>query len=271
LSVLNPEGNPAPIHAREPSKINVELRSPWTGPGPLLVSLSNDQLLPFFPLQITVPVNAIQGSVLYTFPSQPVATGNPDQPDETQSATPTSPSYSVRITARASREQVGPRDFENTQALRVDNPIIKIDSTIIEPFQQAEGPVWSRFNGQHVNPSNPGFRDLRPPGFKFATFRVTWAGSAPRTAVPVRFTLLDENREPWASSSVRLQSGAGSLPLRPTATIAVSAASFGRWDFTIHWDSTGRDTGFSNRFIVTVDAGPDFGQDEVWLYLSAWS
>jgi hypothetical protein len=43
------------------------------------------------------------------------------------------------------------------------------------------------------------------------------------------------------------------------------------WDFIIKWDSTGPDTGFSNRFIVTVDAGSDFGQDEVWLYLSEWS
>jgi hypothetical protein len=276
LSLFNPNGNPAPITAGELTKFDVELRNPWTGPGSLTVNLSNDQNLPGFPSQIVIPVGEFKSSTQYRFPNRAVSTGNPDQPNETQSPTPTSPTYSVRITAQGSPLQVGERapDFESVQSVKIENPIIKIDPIISEPFQQAKGPVWNPQNGQYVNPNNPGFRNLVPPGFKFAEFRVVWSSTAPTTAVPVRVTLLNEDREPWTSSAVRLSvrgSSTSNVPLRPTATASVGAASFGRWEFRIDWDSIGPNTGFSNRFIVNIDAGADFGQDEVWLYLSEWS
>ena len=59
--------------------------------------------------------------------------------------------------------------------------------------------------------------------------------------------------------------------LRPSVTVDVPANSFVNWEFTITWDSIGQANGFSNRFIVVVDAGADYGQDEVWLYVSNWS
>ena len=74
-------------------------------------------------------------------------------------------------------------------------------------------------------------------------------------------------------SSVRVTvPGAVSGPaLRPSATIEIPADLFVNWEFTITWDSMGGDRGFSNRFILIVDAGVDYGQDEVWLYVSNWS
>jgi hypothetical protein len=84
--------------------------------------------------------------------------------------------------------------------------------------------------------------------------------------------LLSEEREPWNASSVRLTAGSASnAQLRPTTTATIGASSFLGWDFTIVWESMGPNTGFTNRFIVTLDAGPNYGQDEVWLYLSEWS
>jgi hypothetical protein len=200
LSVVNDDNNPSPIVAGIRSKFFVQLRSPWTGPGPLNVSLSNDQRLPAFPSQLAIPVGSDNFSTTYTFPSQAVATGNPDQPGQTQSATPTSPAYSVRITAQGSPQQVGERapQFENIQSIRVDNPIISIQPAISAPSQQARGPVWNPNNGQFVNPTNSGANpNKQPPGFSYAIFKVQWNGAAPRSSVPVRFTLLSEDRQPW--------------------------------------------------------------------------
>ena len=94
-----------------------------------------------------------------------------------------------------------------------------------------------------------------------------------RGPVPVRFTLLDEEREPWTVSSVTVTvPGATSgMELRPSLTIDIPAFSFREWNFTVTWNSIGAAHGYSNRFILVVDAGVDYGQDEVWLYVSNWS
>jgi hypothetical protein len=274
LSVQNAGLELWPIFAGAASLVSVKLRSPWPGPGALRVNLSNDQALPRFPSQLTIPVGSDGADTRYVFPSRAVATGNPDQPDETESATPTVPSYTVKITAEGAREQIGDRpDFVSIQAIRVDNPIMSIESRIFAPFQQADGPVWNPGNGQYINPGNRSNPDLQPPGFDSALFKVTWNGALPQRAVPVRFTLLDEEREPWTSSRVRVTvpGAVSGFQLRPSVTIDIPANRFANWEFQITWDSMGADRGFSNRFIVTVDAGVDYGQDEVWLYVSNWS
>lgn len=274
LTITNQSLEPWPIFAGIASPVTVRLRNPWPGPGALTVNLSNDQNLPGFPSQLTIPVGQSSADTRYVFPSRGVATGNPDQPDETESASPSAPEYSVRITAQGSPAQIGDRpDFESIQAIRIENPIMSIASTIIAPFQQADGPVWAPLNGQYMNPGNRSNPDLQPPGFNVAIFRVTWNGAIPRGPVPVRFTLLDEEREPWTVSSVRVTvPGATSgFQLRPSVTVEVPANAFAHWSFTITWDSVGQAHGFSNRFIVVVDAGVDYGQDEVWLYVSNWS
>jgi hypothetical protein len=274
LSVTNQSLEPWPIFAGIASPVTVRLRNPWPGPGALTVNLTNDQNLPGFPSQLTIPVGQSSADTRYVFPSRGVATGNPDQPDETESASPSAPEYTVRITAQGSPAQIGDRpDFESIQAIRIENPIMSIDSTILAPFQQADGPVWAPLNGQYMNPGNRSSPNVQPPGFNVAIFRVTWNGAIPRGPVPVRFTLLDEEREPWTVSSVRVTvPGATSgFQLRPSVTVEVPANAFAHWSFTITWDSIGQPNGFSNRFIVVVDAGVDYGQDEVWLYVSNWS
>jgi hypothetical protein len=274
LSVTNQSLNPWPIFAGIASQVFVRLRNPWPGPGALTVNLTNDQNLPGFPSQLTIPVGRDSADTRYVFPSREVATGNPDQPDETESAKPESPEYTVRITAQGSPAQIGDRpDFESIQAIRVENPIMSIGSKLLAPFQQADGPVWSPLNGQYVNPGNRANPNLQPPGFNVAVFGVQWNGAIPRGPVPVRFTLLDEEREPWTVSSVRVTvPGATSgFELRPSVTVEVPANAFADWSFTVTWDSMGQARGFSNRFIVVVDAGVDYGQDEVWLYVFNWS
>jgi hypothetical protein len=208
------------------------------------------------------------------FPSRGVATGNPDQPAETVAASPPAPEYTVRITAQGSPAQIGDRpDFESIQAIRIENPIMSIASRIRAPFQQADGPLWARMNGQYMNPQNRSDSNLRPPGFNFAVFGVTWNGDIPRGPVPVRFTLLDEEREPWSVSSVTVAvpGAVSGMELRPSVTIDIPAFSFREWNFTVTWNSIGPANGYSNRFILVVDAGVDYGQDEVWLYLYNWS
>src|SRR6185312_8445458 len=98
LSVTNQSLNPWPIFAGIASPVTVRLRNPWPGPGALIVNLTNDQSLPGFPSQLTIPVGRDSVDTRYVFPSREVATGNPDQPDEAESAKPASPEYTVRIT-----------------------------------------------------------------------------------------------------------------------------------------------------------------------------
>ena len=275
LSITNEALDTWPIFAGVASFVSVKLRNPWTGPGDLTINLTNDQNLPDFPSQLTIPIGQDSVDTRYVFPSRAVATGNPDQPDETESAKPEAPEYSVRIVAQGLPEQIGDRpDFESIQAIRVENPIMIIQSKIIAPFQQADGPVWAPLNGQYVNPGNRFDANLlRPLGFNVAVFGVAWNGAIPRGPVPVRFTLLDEEREPWTASSVRVTvPGATSgFQLRPSVTVDVPANAFRDWSFTITWDGIGQINGFTNRFIVVVDAGVDYGQDEVWLYVDNWS
>jgi hypothetical protein len=275
LSIQNSAAEPWPILARTSNLIVVKLRNAWPGPGALRIDLTNDQNLPGFPSQFTIPIGQSEASARYIFPSREVATGNPDQPDETESAKPMSPDYTVKITARGSPAQIGDRpDFESIQAIRIENPVMSIEGRALPPFEPAEGPVWNPDNGQYINPENSSSNpNLRPPGFNFALFKVTWNGDVPRGPVPVRFTLLDEEREPWTVSRVRVTvPGATSgFQLRPSVTVEVPANSFVNWEFTITWDSIGQANGFSNRFIVVVDAGVDYGQDEVWLYVFNWS
>jgi len=274
LSITNQNLDPWPIFAGVASQLVIRLRNPWPGPGALAVNLANDQNLPGFPSLLTIPVGQDSVDTRYAFPSREVATGNPDQPDEAESAKPTSREYTVRITAQGSPAQIGDRpDFESIQAIRIQNPIMNIQSRLLASFQQADGPVWNPLNGQYMNPGNRSDPNLQPPGFNFARFGVTWNGDIPGGPVPVRFTLLDEEREPWTVSSVRVTvPGATSgFQLRPSVTVQVPASAFREWTFEVTWDSVGQANGFSNRFILTVDAGVGYGQDEVWLYVSNWS
>jgi len=274
LSVTNATLDAWPIFAGIASLVSIKLRDPWPGPDALTVILTNDQSLPDFPTQLTIPVAQDSADTRYVFPSREVATGNPDQPDEAESAKPEAPEYTVRITAQGSPAQIGDRpDFESIQAIRIENPILSIEPKISAPFQRADGPVWNPGNGQYMNPGNRSNPNLQPPGFNVAVFGVTWNGARPSGPVPVRFTLLDEEREPWTASSVRVTvPGATSgFQLRPSVIVEIPANSFVNWDFTITWDGIGQANGYSNRFIVVVDAGVDYGQDEVWLYVSNWS
>ena len=274
LSITNQSLEQWPIFAGISSLVSIKLRDPWPGPNDLRVNLTNDQNLPDFPTQLTIPIGQDSVNARYVFPNRGVATGNPDQPAETVSASPEAPEYTVRITAQGSPAQIGDRpDFESIQAIRIENPIMSIVSRIRAPFQQADGPVWAPLNGQYMNPGNRADPNQVPPGFNFAEFFVRWNGDIPRGPVPVRFTLLDEERDPWTVSSVTVTvpGAVSGMELRPSVTIDVPAFSFREWRFTVTWNSMGAPNGYSNRFIVVVDAGVDYGQDEVWLYVSNWS
>ena len=91
--------------------------------------------------------------------------------------------------------------------------------------------------------------------------------------VSLTFTLLNENREPHATSNVTVSVDSGTVTLRPTARGTRTpgrAYSDGRV-FFLTWNSKGRSTGYSNRFYLVVDAGCRFGQTEIWLDVWNWS
>ena len=74
-----------------------------------------------------------------------------------------------------------------------------------------------------------------------------------------------------SSVRVTVPGATSGFQMRPSVIVNVPASSFHNWEFTVTWDSMGVDRSFSNRFIVVVDAGVDYGQDEIWLYVSNWS
>jgi hypothetical protein len=93
------------------------------------------------------------------------------------------------------------------------------------------------------------------------------------TNLPVTFTLLDENRQPYSGSGVEVIAAGVSAFLKPSATVNMTIArSFNSAsNLTIRWTTKGRYTGYSNRFYLLVNAGCQYGQTEFWLDVYNWS
>ena len=95
--------------------------------------------------------------------------------------------------------------------------------------------------------------------------------------VPVTFTLLDENREPYGRSDVEICNRPRiarlwiHLDLQRDATQTKGSWKSAALIFSIHWNSKGQPSGYSNRFYLLVNAGCQYGQTEFWLDVYNWS
>lgn len=238
------------------------------------VDLVIEPRVPGFPTQLTIPANRNTASFDFTFPNQCMLTGNRNNPSETAPPSPLTPlqTYNVRAKLKSDSSNVC-TDYELEVPLDISERFIRCQRN---SGAVGTSPAWDSLAGATLN-ANP---NLPPRGgheVSSATVSLWFPfvnGEATPT-VPVRFTLLDENRQPHSRSNVIIFGiGMALTSLKPSATGVFTLANRrgGASSLVaVRWISTGPHTGYSNRFYLVVDAGCQFGQTEFWFDVWNWS
>jgi len=239
------------------------------------VAIQIEPAVPGFPSAVTIPIHGNSATFDYTFQNQCLSTGNRNNLSEVAPPSPTTPLETYTVSARLlpqGEATNGCTDYRVQAPLNIGARYIRCQRTTSAVAGPA--PVWDRLAGASINanPNLPGESNSDTTQF-FLWFPYA---SEPEVPVPVTFTLLDENRQPYSRSNVQILSFAG-LPLanlRPSATgrILLSKA-YGNQGSQVHviWRSRGPATGYANRFYLIVNAGCQFGQTEFWLDVWNWS
>jgi hypothetical protein len=110
----------------------------------------------------------------------------------------------------------------------------------------------------------------------YAVLSFPYVSNEQPQTVPVTFTLLDENRQPYGRSDVEVFTGAERKFLAPSCTLNVTLlrpeqVQSANPSITIFWNSKGQHTNYSNPFYLLVNAGCQYGQTEFWLEVYNWS
>jgi hypothetical protein len=231
-----------------------------------------------FPRTVTIPAGSQSGSFFFTIQNQNVPTGDRDDPSETAPASPTAPLQNYRVRARLLD---GPTnlcwDYQAETPLSITNRVIRCDrfpGTVAAP-----APPWDSEKLASTILKADIDDPRAPSGGDAAQINLWFPYPADESAqtVPVTFTLLDENREPYGRSDVDVVIGQDRTPLNPSSVRNVTIRT--RRDVggargpnvIIHWRSKGQPSGYSNRFFLLVNAGTEFGQTEFWLDVYNWS
>jgi hypothetical protein len=246
-------------------------------PGPTAennVSLKIEPDAPGFPKFLTIAPGAKTSSVFnYTFPNQSVLTGNLYDPSQT---TPPGPVYTVQtytITARIEYLSSQPcAEFDVVLPLNVNNRYIRCQRSF---GVAGSKPPWDESENALASATVNALNSPPPSGLSYVGMSCWFPyppGQAP-AAIPIRFTLLDENRLPHSGSNVEVASGGATAKLSPSATLTVmpTAAFSSSTNVSINWLSKGPRNEYSNRFFLVIDAGPAYGRTEFWLDVWNWS
>jgi hypothetical protein len=229
-----------------------------------------------FPSSVTIPAGSQSATFSFTFPNQCLPTGNRNDPSETAPPSPIAPVQTYLVRAKLTPPSTLPcSDYQVEAPLNIMNRFIRC-----QRFRTAEGtaPPWDMLAGATIKAD---IDDPRAPTGGSLLLAVLWfpyvSNEQPQT-VPVTFTLLDENRQPYSRSDVELiVTNTERKFLAPSCTLNVriltqeQAQNTQNGSIAIHWNSKGRHTGYSNRFYLLVDAGCQFGQTEFWLDVFNWS
>jgi hypothetical protein len=239
------------------------------------VGITIDPPVAGFPSEVKISEGGRTGSFNFTFQNGCLATGALTNPAQTAPPGPVTPvqSYIVRASLPTTSDDVC-TSHEVEMPLNITQRVIRCQRT--SAAAPGPAPTWDRLAGASIN------ADLSRPvdkvKFDSAQFSLWFpyvSGETPVT-VPVTFTLLDENRQPYARSNVLILSLQGLSPtlLKPSAKGNVllpgTPNSIGG-GVTLFWKSKGPVTGYSNRFYLIVDAGCKYGQTEFWLDVWNWS
>ena len=243
--------------------------------GTATVTLEIEPPAASFPTRVTIPAGSNTGSFRFTFQNQCLATGNRNNPSETAPPSPISALQTYRVRATLDEPPANPcSDYQAETPLTIENRFLRCQR-FRNTFSGGSWPSWDRLASATVDAAvdNPA-----APNGSFVVLAVLWFPYAPNEqpqTVPVTFTLLDENRQPYRGSDVELLSGNERKSLTPSCTLNVTLVREQEREngsnLTIQWKSKGRATGYSNLFYLLVNAGCQYGQNEFWLDVFNWS
>lgn len=247
----------------------------FSSPTGVTVGLTIDPPVPGFPREVNIPVGGRTASFNFAFQNQCLATGNLNNPALTAPPSAVTPlqTYTVRATLPSASNEVC-ANYEVEVPLNITQRFIRCQRSSTGTAGPA--PPWDSLAGATINadPSLPGGGSKSDSVLTFLWF--PYLDSEPTAKVPVTFTLLDENRQPYARSNVQLISFQGLPPstLKPSATgtLTLPRSPGGTLaGVNLTWKSKGPATGYSNRFYLIVNAGCQYGQTEFWLDVYNWS
>lgn len=239
-----------------------------------VVSLEIQPDVANFPKSLSIPPRERSVEFPVIFTNGCMLTGNRDNPTETAPPSAITPfqNYRVRAWLPNPPEQTC-SDFQAESPLSITNRFLRC--WVFRGFNRGISPYWDEFASAKLQAD---VDDPRAPGGSSRTSAVLWFPyvNEQQQPVPVTFTLLDENRDPYSRSDVELFVGVESKLLAPSCTfnvillredqVATAPASF-----SLQWKSKGRVTGYTNRFYLLINAGCQYGQAEFWLDVENWS
>jgi len=258
-----------PVLTGTPVTVTVGVASPYIGP--INVAIATDPVQPGFPTSVLIPSGKNSTSFTHTFPDLCILSGDPNDPTATQSPSPTSPTYTVKVTGSATLSPpptCGSSDISVTSAINVLDNVLSL--ILSEDSTAGPAPPWAdqSLGGATIN-ADPSLPAGDTNASNTAFISIVLPRNAPSGPVPVRFALLDEQRQPHATSA--LQVGFERDPvfavLGPAQTLSIHLPNV----IQLRWASKGPQVNYSNRFILVVDGGCSYGQSEFWLDVWNWS
>jgi hypothetical protein len=247
----------------------IALSEPWQGKEKTEILIETNPPVDGFPTSTTISPGSESASFAYTFPNNPVPTGDPNKPDVSPSLA--SPYATYLVTA-----YIKPNDSQPCDDWQATVPVMVQNRSLITGFQagtQVNGPPDNLAAGAELNADqskNPG---KAVASYVVAKYEFPYAeGSAVPNGVEMKVYLLDANRNPHNGSDVVvtfLESGAIAHLSRPD-TVTVPLDRSGN-SFKLEWRSTGPETNYSSLFFLIMDAGSIYGQSEFWLRVWNWS
>jgi hypothetical protein len=274
LTFARSNGPDTDIQTGEEGKGTVTLAG-FSSPEAAIVNLTIEPPVADFPSSVTIPARSQSAPFFFKFPNQCLATGNRNDPSETAPPSPISPVQTYLVSAKLTPPSSNPcSDYEVEAPLNILNRFLRCQGApSTEPASAA--PPWDPRASAIIKAD---IYDPNAPTGGFLASLILWfpfiAGES-RDPVPITFTLLDENRQPYAGSDVEVIAPAGRVSLKPSGTLLVTLferyGSGANSNAAIFWSSKGRYTGYSNRFYLIVNAGCPYGQTEFWLDVFNWS
>jgi hypothetical protein len=267
LNFTPPDGQ-TNITAEVPCFVEALLSDIWHGPTQTIVFAIYPPL-PDFPSSAQL-LNGSQGAeFLYVFPNRCLLSGDdPNNPNATQSPSPTSPYTSYSITASIPAINSGCLIYEVTSAIKVLNNVIEVKLLNGVP---GDAPAWNLAAGAQLN-ADTTQAPANVPNYVECNYSI---GQTPGSA-NMKLALYDDQRQLHVTSRVRIsfQSGASATisSTNPTPTLNVPIPpNTAPQTIRVEWLSTGPHVNYPVRFYLTFDAGCAYGMTEFWLNVWNWS
>jgi hypothetical protein len=219
-----------------------------------------------FPNIIRIPAGFQFIEFPFTFQNQCLPTGDRSDPSEMVPPSPIAPLQTYRVRATLLEYQgIACSDYQAETPLNITNRFIRCQAFRQTPRGIAS-PPWDELASGRVNEEAGVTEVLAVLWFDYVS------GEEPQT-VPVTFTLLDENRQPYGRSDVEISTNGERGFLAPSCTLNVTLLGENQSasNLSIRWNSEGKSTGYSNLFYLVVNAGCRYGQTEFWLDVYNWS